>query len=146
WQSQVYGSLAGEVMKAGVLAAVAMRYDVYVESAATYMAELYRCLARGSSLSAASTRARKLLYETPALMAGGGRGLEDWPVAVCYERRPVIFTKAAETSGTPAGSGPLPAGALALYCRARSQDRAFDYGNLVNLVGMRGSGKTAIAA
>lgn len=154
WQPHTYGSLADEVMKAGVLGVVAMRYDVHVESAATYMAELYQHLAHGSSLSTASTRARRLLYEAPPIKAGDARGLEDWPVPVCYERLPATLANVPETGvATAADADPLAADFPAMPSWVRSQertvfflDRAFDLANIVNLVGMRGSGKTSIAA
>src|SRR5262249_47832394 len=62
-QVQAFGSFAQEVMDAGVGGVVAMRYNVYVVTAAQMMAELYASLARGRSLGEAITVARKNLAD-----------------------------------------------------------------------------------
>jgi hypothetical protein len=66
-QSQVraYGSLAQEVMDQGVTGVVAMRYNVYVVTAAQFVAELYEALGQGQALGEAVTMGRKQLADKP---------------------------------------------------------------------------------
>ena len=53
-------------MDAGVAGVVAMRYNVYVVTAAQFVAELYTALAQGQTLGEAVTLARKQLAAEPA--------------------------------------------------------------------------------
>ena len=52
---RAYGSLAQEVMDAGLGGVVAMRYSVYVVTAAQFVANLYAMLVHGCSLGEAVT-------------------------------------------------------------------------------------------
>lgn len=56
---RAYGSLAAEVADAGVPGVVAMRYNVYVVTAAQFMADLYAQLLAGRPLGEAATAARR---------------------------------------------------------------------------------------
>src|SRR6266446_6845787 len=60
---EAYGSLAQAVVEAGAAGVVAMRYSVYVVTAAQFVAELYGALARGRGLGEAVTWARKNLHD-----------------------------------------------------------------------------------
>jgi hypothetical protein len=72
-QVRAFGSLAQEVMDAGVAGVVAMRYNLYVVTAAQLVAELYASLARGATLGEAVTLARKNLADNgPASRRGAG--------------------------------------------------------------------------
>ncbi|MFL6293828.1 MAG: CHAT domain-containing protein, partial [Thermoanaerobaculia bacterium] len=62
---RAFGSFAQEVMDAGVAGVVAMRYNVYVVTAARLAAQLYASLARGAVLGEAVTLARKNLSDNP---------------------------------------------------------------------------------
>ena len=62
---RAYGSLAAEVADAGVPGVVAMRYNVYVVTAAQYIADLYAHLLAGKSLGQAATAARRALADNP---------------------------------------------------------------------------------
>ncbi len=64
---RVYGSLAQEVIHAGVGGVVAMRYNVYVVTAAQFVGDLYAALAEGQPLGQAVTAGRKQL--APSLTA-----------------------------------------------------------------------------
>ncbi len=167
-QSQVraFGSLAQEVMAAGVGGVVAMRYNVYVVTAAQMVAELYSALVRGRELGEAMTSARKNLADKPLrVVTGKPLALQDWPVPVVYEAAPLrIFPKArkvaapklqvgrkeAETAGgreVAAGLPPPPD--VGFYGRDETLlalDRAFDRDHLVLLHAYAGSGKTTTAA
>ena len=84
---RAYGSLAQEVMDAGVAGVVAMRYNVYVGTAARFAADVYAGLLAGQPLGAAVTAARRQLAESPA--GGPGVPVQDWIVPVAYEAAPL---------------------------------------------------------
>ena len=58
-----FGSLALEVMDKGVSGVVAMRYNVYVETAAEFVADLYGALTDGLGLGEAVTRGRSNAHQ-----------------------------------------------------------------------------------
>ena len=64
-QVRAFGSLAQEVMDAGVAGVVAMRYNVYVVTAAQFVADLYAALARGQTLGQAVTWAASSSHAQP---------------------------------------------------------------------------------
>lgn len=159
---QAFSSLAQEVMDQGVSGVVAMRYNVYVVTAAQFTADLYAALAQGSTLGEAVTQARKQLHDQPLReMAREARTLEDWLVPVVYEAAPISLFAARE--GAPsfiitvprvaarAGSalGNLPRADASFMGRDETilaLDRAFDTQPIVLLHAPGGSGKTATAA
>ena len=81
-----FGSLALEVMDKGVSGVVAMRYNVYVVTAAQFVADLYGALADGLSLGEAVSLGRKQLAAKPQREIGFDPvPLQDWCVPVVYE-------------------------------------------------------------
>jgi hypothetical protein len=87
---EAYGSLAQAVVNAGAAGVVAMRYSVYVVTAAQFVAELYAALARGRTLGEAATFARDNLAKQPnRKIAYEARPLQDWVVPVVWERTPM---------------------------------------------------------
>jgi predicted transposase YbfD/YdcC len=93
---RAYGSLAQEVMDAGVAGVVAMRYSVYVVTAAQFVGELYGALLAGRRLGEAVTRARKHLADQPVREVGlRPVRVQDWMVPVVYEATelPVVAAK-----------------------------------------------------
>src|SRR5438876_2995193 len=72
-----------------------MRYNVYFETAARFMADLYGPLAQGQSLGEAVSLSRKQLAGQPLRdIAYDPRPLQDWPVPVVYEAAPIaLFPK-----------------------------------------------------
>src|SRR6185369_10633394 len=89
-QVRAFGSLAQEVMDAGVAGVVAMRYNVYVVTAALFAAELYAGLGQGSALGEAVTLARKNLADNPLReVIYAPLPLQDWTVPVVYEATPL---------------------------------------------------------
>ncbi|HEY0601454.1 MAG TPA: CHAT domain-containing protein, partial [Herpetosiphonaceae bacterium] len=94
-QVRAFGSLAQEVMDAGAAGVVAMRYNVYVVTAAQFVAELYATLTQGLSLGEAVSRGRKNLADQPLReVVAEPLPLSDWPVPVVYEAKPVkLFPK-----------------------------------------------------
>ncbi|MGA2827533.1 MAG: CHAT domain-containing protein [Streptosporangiaceae bacterium] len=159
---RAYGSLAQEVMDTGVAGVLAMRYNVYVATAARFVADLYAGLVQGQSFGAAVSVARQYLASGPP--SGTGVKVPDWMVPVAYEATPLHLTRklvsgdrvggragqqVEPASGTGSGAA-LPAGSdLGFYGRDETLlalDRAFDTQPVVLLHGEAGIGKTATAA
>jgi tetratricopeptide (TPR) repeat protein len=162
---RAFGSLAHEVMDAGVAGVVAMRYNVYVVTAAQFVAELYASLTRGHMLGDAVTIGRKQLAAQPMReIAYDPHALQDWPVPVVYEAAPIaLFPKAAaekkltiklsEAKATPARGTldaklpPSPdAGFFGRDETLLALDRAFDTQSIVLLHAYAGNGKTSTAS
>ncbi len=161
------GSLAQEVMDAGVAGVVAMRYNVYVVTAARFVADMYASLTQGHSFGEAATLGRKQLADDPLReIAFDPRPLRDWCVPVVYEAAPIaLFPEppkkpaegkieigpAGKAAGEPRGLDPtLPkrpdVGFFGRDETLLALDRAFDSQRIVLLRGFAGSGKTATAA
>ncbi|HEV7671577.1 MAG TPA: tetratricopeptide repeat protein [Thermoanaerobaculia bacterium] len=167
-QVRAFGSLAQEVMDAGVAGVVAMRYNVYVVTAAQFVADLYAGLVRGAALGEAVTLARKSMAEQPYReVVYEALPLQDWTVPVVYEAAPLrIFPKVKdegrlkirvaagvasganqETTALDAELPALPdAGFFGRDETLLALDRAFDSDSIVLLHAYAGSGKTTTAA
>ncbi len=161
---RAWGSLAQELMDSGVGGVVAMRYNVYVVTAARFVAELYGSLARGRSLGAAVALGRKHLHDKPLReVVAAPLPLHDWTVPIVYEAAPIaLFPEPADggeleislgdTSSAAAGDldptlPPAPdAGFHGRDETLLALDRAFDDQPVVLLHAYAGSGKTATAA
>ena len=160
---RAYGSLAQEVMDTGVAGVVAMRYNVYVVTAAKFIGQVYQGLLAGQPLGAAVSAARRQLAADPQRQVGAQPlPLQDWIVPVVYEAAPLKLRAEAETAGLSidldqaeagaerAGLEPgLPAGPEAgFYGRDETLlalDRAFDAHQVVLLHAWAGAGKTSTA-
>jgi hypothetical protein len=166
-QVRAYGSLAQEVMDAGVAGVVAMRYNVYVVTAAQFVADLYAALTQGHTLGEAVTLGRKQLHDQPLrTIAYDPLPLWDWPVPVAYEAAPVaLLPRLGRVQDSPlhirmeAGEAAPQRGAVdpslppqpdaGFFGRDETLlalDRAFDTQSIVLLHAYAGSGKTATAA
>ena len=161
---EAYGSLAQAVMEAGVAGVVAMRYSVYVVTAAQFVAELYGALARGRGLGEATTSARKNLALKPQRrIAYDERPLRDWCVPVVWEQEPLRLWPEQPDAATitiklDGGAGAtsstldrkLPqrpdVGFFGRDETLYALDRAFDTQPIVLLHAFAGSGKTTTAA
>jgi len=161
-QVRALGSLAQEVMDAGVSGVVAMRYNVYVVTAAQFVADLYAALTQGQSLGEAVTLGRKQLAAQPLrTIAYDPIPLQDWPVPIVYEAAPIqLFPKQRQTAPLnislqlPTSNlqspedGLPPRPDVGFYGRDETLlalDRAFDTQNVVLLWAFAGSGKTTTA-
>ncbi len=164
-QVQAFGSLAQEVINKGVTGVVAMRYNVYVVTAAQFVGDLYTALLKGASLGEAVTLGRKQLILKPErTIAYAPRPLQDWCVPVVYEAlpttlfpireddQPLKITVDAPGASTEAGTldtklpKPPDAGFFGRDETLLALDRAFDTQSVVLLHAYAGSGKTATAA
>lgn len=158
-ETRAFGSLAQEIMDAGTAGVVAMRYNVFVDTAAQFMAELYGRLAEGDTLGEAASFARKQLHDQPLRgIAFDPRPLQDWMVPVVFEAEPVaLFPRRAGAGGVTLkpdeagveveGLPPRPdAGFIGRDETLLALDRAFDDHAIVLLHAYAGSGKTAVAA
>lgn len=155
---RAYGSLAQEVVDAGAPGVVAMRYNVWVATAAQFVAQLYAALLGGRSLGEAVTVARKNLAEYPdRAIAFDPRPLEDWIVPVVYEAAPLrLFTSPQRATALTLASGDsqqptgLPNrpdfGFIGRDETLLALDRAFDTNCITLLHGYAGAGKTSTAA
>lgn len=162
---RAFGSLAQEVMDAGAAGVVAMRYNVYVVTAARLAAELYASLARGATLGEAVTLARKNLSDNPLReVVYAPLPLQDWTVPIVYEATPLqLFPKTrddgrlkiqVQAGATASATGsldtdlppPPDAGFFGRDETLLALDRAFDGTSIVLLHAYAGSGKTTTAA
>jgi tetratricopeptide (TPR) repeat protein len=160
---EAYGSLAQAVVNAGAAGVVAMRYSVYVVTAAQFVAELYGALARGRTLGEAVAFARgNLAVEPNRRIAYDARPLQDWVVPVVWERTPLRLwpqqdagaplkiTLDGSTSSAGGLDRELPkAPDVGFFGRDETLyalDRAFDAHRIVLLHAYAGSGKTTTAA
>jgi hypothetical protein len=164
-EARAFGSLAQEVIDSGVGGVVAMRYNVYVVTAAQFVADLYESLANGETLGAAVTLGRKQLRAQPLReIAYEPRPLQDWMVPIVHEAAPIaLFTRSGpktELNIKVAGDAAAPSSdALAREVEERPDtgffgrdetllalDRAFDTQTIVLLHAYAGNGKTSTAA
>jgi tetratricopeptide (TPR) repeat protein len=162
---RAYGSLAQEVMDAGVAGVVAMGYNVYVVTAAKFIGDVYAALLAGRALGEAVTAARRQLHADPVRTVSlAPQPLQDWVVPVVYEAAPLtLLTAPAKTEDLridldreqagqerAAVEGGLPGGPdVGFYGRDESLlalDRAFDTAQIVLLHAWAGAGKTTTAA
>jgi hypothetical protein len=107
-ETRAFGSLAQEVMDAGAPGVVAMRYSVFVVTAAQFMANVYERLMHGDTLGEAVSFGRKQLEAQPLRGIGfDPRPLRDWCVPVVFEAAPVrLFSgRKGGLKLAPAGSG-----------------------------------------
>jgi len=159
------GSLAHEIMDTGATAVVAMRYNVYVETAAQFMANLYGPLSQGYTVGEAVTLGRKQLdAQHMRNIAFDPIPLQDWTVPVVFEAAPVALfprqTGAPKLKITLGKEGEAPergqldpnlpkrpdAGFFGRDETLLALDRAFDTQSIVLLHAWAGSGKTTTAA
>jgi tetratricopeptide (TPR) repeat protein len=157
-ETRAFGSLAQEIMDAGTAGVVAMRYSVFVDTAARFMAELYGRLTQGDALGEAASFARKQLHDQPMReIAFDPRPLQDWAVPVVFEAEPVaLFPRRKGGTGLSLspragaqleGLPPRPdAGFIGRDETLLALDRAFDDNAIVLLHAYAGSGKTTVAA
>ncbi|MCK4458606.1 MAG: CHAT domain-containing protein, partial [Methanosarcinales archaeon] len=154
---RAFGSLAEEVMEGGVAGVVAMRYNVYVVTAARFVEDLYANLVKGRTLGEAVALCRKQLADNPLReIAFDPRPLQDWSVPVVYEAAPISLLATPDTltitprkgQGTPSRGDldpklpKIPDAGFFGDGTLLALDRAFDTQQIVLLHAYAGSGKT----
>jgi hypothetical protein len=102
-QVRALGTLAQEVMETGVVGVVAMRYNVYVDTAVQFVADLYEALTQGLTLGEAVTQGRKQLNAQPLRKTPSDTyPLQDWFVPFVYEAIPFsLFLKLSQNNHQP---------------------------------------------
>jgi tetratricopeptide (TPR) repeat protein len=160
---RAYGSLAAEVADAGVPGVVAMRYNVYVVTAAQFVADLYAHLLAGKSLGQAAAAARRALAADPVRQIGAVPvSLQDWAVPLIYESAPLVLLRppgheaplvkltTAETKTDDSGASEVArqpdVGFFGRDETLLALDRAFDTHPVVLLHAFAGAGKSSTAA
>jgi tetratricopeptide (TPR) repeat protein len=162
---RAYGSLAAEIADVGVPGVVAMRYNVYVVTAAQFMADLYAHMLAGKSLGQAAAAARRALAADPVRRIGPVPvALQDWAVPVIYEAAPLVLLRPEQyanrlikitptetkTAGDEAAVSEVPhppeAGFFGRDETLLALDRAFDTQHIVLLHAFAGAGKSSTAA
>jgi tetratricopeptide (TPR) repeat protein len=161
---RAYGSLAAEVADAGVPGVVAMRYNVYVVTAAQFVADLYAHLLAGKSVGQAAGEARRVLAANPVRQIGTTPvSLQDWAVPMVYEAAPLVLlepekraapvikltpteTRTDQDAGADGVPRPPDAGFFGRDESLLALDRAFDTQPVVLLHAYAGAGKSATAA
>src|SRR5664280_2735378 len=137
-----------------------MRYNVWVVTAAQFVAELYTALLNGAPLGEAVTAGRKNLADHPdRVIAFDPRPLQDWMVPVVYEAAPLsLFTRPEQritltvtggggSEGNLVGVPDRPdAGFVGRDDTILAVDRAFATHRVVLLHAYAGGGKTSTAA
>ncbi|HEY1346245.1 MAG TPA: tetratricopeptide repeat protein, partial [Streptosporangiaceae bacterium] len=144
---------------------VAMRYNVYVVTAAQFVADLYAHLLAGKSLGQAAAAARQALAADPVRQIGAVPvELQDWAVPVVYEAAPLVLLRPPERAapvikltatdreldqtvvGADRVPGPPDAGFFGRDETLLALDRAFDTQPVVLLHAFAGAGKSSTAA
>jgi hypothetical protein len=139
-----------------------MRYNVYVVTAAQFVADLYTQLLAGRTLGRAATVARQALAADPVRHIGADPvALQDWVVPTIYETTPLTLLAPADAGQAPARitltSQPRPGAAegapaapdVGFFGRDEALlalDRAFDAHRVVLLHALAGAGKSTTAA
>ena len=89
---RAFGSLAQEVMDSGVPGLVAMRYNVFVQTGAKFLVDLYAELAHARQLGEAVALGRKQLRAEPSRESAFEKlRLQDWSVPIVYEAAPLVL-------------------------------------------------------
>ncbi|HEC85117.1 MAG TPA: CHAT domain-containing protein, partial [Thioploca sp.] len=162
-QLRAFGSLAQEVMAAGIAGVVVMRYNMSVVAAAQFLGNLYAALLKGQSLGEAVTLGRLLLH-APRQVAFGTGTTQDWLVPVVFEAAAVrlfptpvqkskpfevLVTDFNKNSAMDNVLAELPArpevGFIGRDETLLALDRAFDHKPIVLLHAYAGRGKTSTA-
>ena len=157
---QAFGTLAAEIRAEGVPGVLAMGFNLYVVTAAQLVAGTYAALAVGRNLSEAVTHARRELYYNDELA-----GAFDWLVPIAFSGEaiaeddssdaiPSLIVQASTTTPTSTGlidpgahDGPRSAEHLFFgYDEILLRlDRACGASQSVEIVGVAGAGKSAVA-
>ena len=159
---RAFGSLASEVQAAGVAGVLAVGFNLYVVTAARLVADAYAALAAGRDLGEAVAHTRRRLYRADSSLQVGEF---DWLVPIAFQDEAIAGQPSHDaireldvqvSTVTPVSAGVFDTQALDGPRSDRRPffgfddvilrlDRACTAGRPVELVGLTGSGKSAIA-
>lgn len=98
-------SLVEEVLRAGVIASVGMRRQIYPETASRFFSAFYREFLTGHGVAESAKTARVRLRDEP-MSAGSFRStsatVDDWAIPVVAERFPFVLTLDGASADMPA--------------------------------------------
>ncbi len=158
-----FGSLATDALVTGLGSVLAMGFNIYVVTAAKFIAHVYAALGAGRSVGEAVAHARR---ERARATNPGFAGALDWVVPVLYDSDTPSFVKGREeipaalittSTTTPGGTRVIdPEGRTGprddkrpFYGRDSillRLERALQQPMPIELIGLGGSGKSALAA
>ena len=159
---KAFNSFAQDVIESGAISVVAMRYNIYVATAARFIGHLYSSLSKGLTLGESVTAGRRLLYNNPERDVGiGSRILRDWMVPIQFgfpnirllisrdaQKKPTL--EKYELGALHIMDSKIPSSPEMDFIGGDNtlleMDRAFDIHKVILLHAYAGSGKTAIAA
>lgn len=140
------GSLAEELMRLGQPAVLAMQYNVEVETASRFTADLYEGLADHGSLARAVRDGRRNLFADSALgLRDRHLEMHDWLVPVLFERAPCSVGLYGPRSVHERSQRKTGNNALGTDDTLIAIERAFQVAPVVVLAGPVGSGKSTVA-
>jgi hypothetical protein len=142
------GSLADELMRSGQPAVLAMQYNVEVETASSFVADLYQGLADRDSLAEAVQDGRRNLFLSSAGAESDGRlKIHDWIVPVLFEASPRSFGFGRRPQFRQRRhSHKTVSACIGTDNTLMAIERAFQTARVVVLCGPIGSGKSTLAA
>lgn len=158
---RAFGTLAAEVRAKGVAGVLAMGFNLYVVTAAGLIANTYAAIAARRNLSEAVAHARRELYHARTNVVGAF----DWLVPIAFsseaieqdDGRDAITTLNVQASTTTPASAGVVDPSAATGPRSEEHpffgyddillrlDRACGASRAVEIVGMAGAGKSAVA-
>lgn len=140
------GSLADELLRLGQPAVLAMQYNVDVETASRFVADLYEELVDGRPLAEAVQDGRRKLFSDADRGSRDGRSVvHDWLVPVLFEVTPVSLPRGGSSPGG-VRSAEAARAIVGADDTLMALERAFQTERVVVLTGPVGSGKTTLAA
>jgi hypothetical protein len=140
-----FGSLADELLALGQPAVLAMQYNIQVETASQFVADLYQGLAHGS-LAEAVQVGRRNLFRADRIAPHQHLKIHDWLVPVLLERYPCCpLLDAAPQPLNRRHSRTTDDTIVGADDTLMAIERAFQSAPVVVLSGPVGSGKTRLA-
>jgi hypothetical protein len=142
-----FGSLADELLRLGQPSVLAMQYNVEVETASRFVADLYQGLAdRGPLAEGVQIGRRNLFIQSARAIPDRSPKLHDWLVPVLFEISPrsLLLKHSSSPRETQHSSKPVNT-TVGVDDGLMAVERAFQKAPVVVLTGPVGSGKTTLA-
>ncbi len=162
-QTEVFHSLADDVMQEGVESVLHLPFNIDTETSAQFLLKTYSWLGQGLSLGQTVNQQRKRLQRhARRQIAYGPAEVQDWPTPVVYEANPHRLVKGVRISSpSPGEAQRRPSAPDFVYANAALQptpgfwgmeetllemDSVWHTHSIILLQGGPGSGKSALAA